>query len=551
MANAKILYTALLAVGLLTTTSCEDYLDVNTNPNGPDMVVDPHLYLPPMLSELALAIQFDGRYLGKYIGNWHGTATETVWDRHGYAGASDVAGQIWRSTYYTMGINLRDMIMKAEEQKKWDFVAVGYALQAFNWQLTTDYHGEIIYTQAFDPTLSAFNYDSQELVYGEVKRLGELALTYFEKAKAEPHPNSRLAEGDLLYGGDAGKWEKFTYGVLAINAHHLTNKANYNPDQVIDYVNKAFVNNADDASVRFQGSVSADANFWGPLRGNLISPSVRQSKFITGLLDGTNAVLTDASLVNKDPVATFATQHLKDPRLPTMLAVAPDGQYRGIAFIGSTEYANVNQRPNNLYGNVSDVAGVNTTGKYLFQNAGRFPIMTYAQLQFIKAEAAYKKGTKDVALTAYKAGVNAHMDFVRALTPTTDQATFDARRTLYMASVKLVPAAPADLTLSHILLQKYISQWAWGFVETWSDLRRYHYIGGEDGGTYEEVDTDPTNNVFRGYMLPPSYNNTVGKPAYRVRPRYNSEYIWNVESLRSIGALDANYQTVETWFSKK
>ncbi|GAB3203404.1 hypothetical protein ABID22_000844 [Pontibacter aydingkolensis] len=559
----KIIYTALMAASLFTFSGCESYLDVNTNPNGPDQMVMPHLYMSPILTEMALGIQFDGRYLGKYTANWHGQAADITWDRHGYAPGSDAAGQIWRSTYYTSGLNLVNMIKKAEEEKKWDFVAIGYALQAFNWQLTTDYHGEIIMSQAFDPTKSAFDYDSQEAVYAEVKRLAELALTYFEKHKAEPHPNSKLAEGDLMFGGNVAKWEKFTYGVLAINAHHLSNKPNYNPAKVIEYVDKSLASNADDATIRFNGAVSGDANFWGPMRGNLISPNVRQSKFIVGLLDGTNPVLRDATVDPvtevavpniKDPV--FTAQHLKDPRLPVMLSPAADGEYRGVGYGGVAEYTVTAQRPYNLYGTTSDAGAANATaqGKYLFQNAARFPIMTYAQMQFIKAEAAYKSGAKGVALEAYKKGVNAHMDFVRAYASATERTVFDQRRAAYMANTKLIPAAEANLTLSHIMLQKYVAQWAWGFVETWTDLRRYHYTGNESGGSYDEIDNDASDNVFRGFILPTDaglqfYSTNGGKPAYRVRPRYNSEYVWNIEALRTIGGLETNYHTKEMWFS--
>ncbi|MHC2992370.1 hypothetical protein OB13_12515 [Pontibacter sp. HJ8] len=558
----KIVYTALMAASLFTFSGCESYLDVNTNPNGPDQVVQPHLYLSPILAEMALGIQYDGRYLGKYIANWHSTGTDITWDRHGFASASDAAGQIWRSTYYTAGLNLKDLILKAEEEKKWDFVAVGYALQAYNWQLTTDYHGDIILSQAFDPTLSAFDYDSQEEVYAEVRRLAELSLTYFEKAKAEPHPNSQLASGDLMYAGDAAKWEKFVYGLLAIHYNNLSNKSSYDPAKVIEYVDKAFASGADDASIRFQGSVSADANFWGPMRGNLTDPNVRQSKFIVGLLDGTNPVLRDVQpnpetgvLVPTITDPVFAGQHLKDPRLPVMLAPAADGQYRGVSYAGVAEYTAADQRPYNLYGTNTDASNASAPGKYLFQNAARFPIMTYAQLQFVKAEAAYKKGDRVLALEAYTKAVNAHMDFVRNYASVADRTVFDQRRAAYMANPKMMPATADQLTLSHIMLQKYVAQWAWGFVNTWSDLRRYHYTGNESGGSYDEIDTDANDNVFRGYLLPTQaglqfFASNGGKPAYRMRPRYNSEYVWNVEALRAIGGMDQNYHTKETWFSK-
>ncbi|GAB2543262.1 SusD/RagB family nutrient-binding outer membrane lipoprotein [Rufibacter soli] len=564
----KIFVSTLIAASLFTTSGCENWLDVNTNPNGPDQVVEPHLYLAPILSELASAVQFDGRYIGKYIANWHGQVADATWDRHGYAAASDAAGQIWRSTYYTAGLNLRDLIAKAEEQKKWDFAGIGYAIQAFSWQITTDYHGEIIMSQAFDPSLAAFDYDEQQVVYEEVKRLSMKALESLDKANGpDQNPNSRISESDLIYGSATGttadavvlqreRWRKFVYGLLALNEHHLTNKASYNPAKVIEYVDKSFTSNADDAGVRFTGSVTADANAWGPMRGNLVSPNVRQSKFIVELMDGTNPVLRDPALIGQDPSTTFAGQHLKDPRLTTMLAPAGDGQYRGVLYNGVTEYSVTAQRPLNLYGTTSDAANATAAGKYLFQNSVKFPLMTYSQLQFTKAEAAFKANQGTVALDAYKKAVNAHMDFVKSLTPATEQAQFDARRTKYMASPAIVPATAANLTLSHIMLQKYIAQWAWAFVEQWTDLRRYHYVGGPDGGSYDVINTPDAERVFKGYKLPTDANvaffaSNNGKPAYRVRPRYNSEYIWNVEALRRIGALNADYHTYEMWFSKK
>jgi hypothetical protein len=41
-----------------------------------------------------------------------------------------------------------------------------------------------------------------------------------------------------------------------------------------------------------------------------------------------------------------------------------------------------------------------------------------------------------------------------------------------------------------------------------------------------------------------------GKMPYRVRPRFNSEYVWNFEALKAIGADKVDYHTLEMWFSK-
>lgn len=545
----KIVCASLFAVGTLATTSCDSYLDVNTNPNGPDQVVAPHLYLPSIQSDLALGIQFDSRYLGNYIQNWNYRDVNNTWDRHGYVAGSDAAGQLWRSVYWTMGENLTDMINKAEEEERWDFVGVGYILRAFGWQMLTDYHGEIIVKQAFEPGRTTFDYDSQEFVYEEVRRLTQLGIQNLERTDGKVG-SSTLAQGDLIYNGDRDKWLRFAYGLLAINESRLTNKSTFSPDKVIEYVDKALRSNGDDASVRFEGAVSNDTNFFGPRRGNL--NIYRQSKFVVSLLDGTNPALKDPALAGTDPV--FAGESLKDPRLPVLLAPANDGKYRGVTpGIGVTEYTVANERPRNLWATASDNVPATTPNKYLFGNNARFPLMTFSQLQFIKAEAAYIKGDKPTALDAYTKGVMAHMDFVKTFvtndssTPEDEVAVFEQRRSKYLASEELMPTTAEGLTLQKIMLQKYIAQFGWGFIETWSDLRRYDYIANEDG----TIDDNPDNNVFAGFVLPnPLFGQNQGKPAYRFRPRYNSEYMWNVASLEKIGGLEPDYHTVEMWFSK-
>ncbi|WP_026236482.1 SusD/RagB family nutrient-binding outer membrane lipoprotein [Pontibacter roseus] len=527
----KILFASLLTAGMFATTSCESYLDVNTNPNGPDQVVAPQFYLPAIQSELALGIQFDSRYLGKYVQNWNHVSANDVWDQHGYVASSDASGQLWRAVYYSMGANLTDMITRAEQEEKWDFAGVGYVLRAFGWQTLTDYHGEVIVSQAFEPGRTSFDYDTQEEIYAEVKRLTLLGIQNLERTDGNV-ASSQLSRGDLMYAGDRAKWLKFAYGLLAINEHHLSNKPSYNPDKVIEYVDKSLASNADDASVRFEGAVSNDTNFFGPRRGNL--NTFRQSKFIVSLLDGTNPAL-------QGPVAEGET-NLTDPRLPVMLAQAPDGQYRGVTpTVGVTEYE-VGKRPRNLWNTPTDVVAATTPNKYLFGNNERFPIMTYSQLQFIKAEAAFIKGDKAVALDAYTKGVNAHLDFVQkyvvndAATPEDEVAVYAQRKQAFQASEELLPKSPEGLTLQKIMLQKYVAQWGWGFLETWTDLRRYHY----------------SSEVFTGFELPnPLFGLNQGQPAYRFRPRYNSEYMWNVSALEKVGGLNPDYHTYEMWFSKK
>ncbi|WP_224997862.1 SusD/RagB family nutrient-binding outer membrane lipoprotein [Cesiribacter sp. SM1] len=532
----KILCASLIAVSLFATTACEDFLDVNTNPNGPDALLQPELFLPQIQSELAVAVQWDGRFAGFYTQNWGYTDVNYSLDLHANP-LADTYAQLWRAVYWSMGYNLSDMIESGELNKKYDFVGVGYILRAFGWQVLTDYHGPVIVTQAFDPDRRVFDYDDEQTVYAEIQRLLMLGIENLDRTDGLDAASSGLSEADLIYGGDREKWKKFAYGLLAINAHRLTNKSTYDPAQVIGYVDQALSSNADNAQIGFQGEVSANSNFFGPRRNNI--RYYRQSKFIVGLLDGSNPVLTDPALIGEDPQEQFAGQHLKDPRLTAMLAPSPDGQYRGVTpGVGFTEWpaALASQRPKTLW-NTLDIEATTEPQIYFFGNDALFPLMTYSQLQFIKAEAAWIANNKGMALEAYTAGVNAHMDFARNYAP--DKEVFDQRKAEYMASEELMPTTEAGLSLSKIMLQKYIATWGWGFLETWSDMRRYHY------------DQNAADPVYKGFVLPdPLHISNQEKPAYRARPRFNSEYMWNKQALEELGGFEEDYHTYETWFSK-
>jgi hypothetical protein len=150
-------------------------------------------------------------------------------------------------------------------------------------------------------------------------------------------------------------------------------------------------------------------------------------------------------------------------------------------------------------------------------------------------------GDQATALSAYTKGISASIDFVNARNLDDNQTPSQisgTEKTTFLASPNIVPAV---LTVSHIMSQKYIAQWAWGHNELWMDMRRYHY-----------TDIDPVSGteVFRGFTPPTAlYADNAGKIVQRIRPRYNSEYVWNQASLAVIGGLATDYHTVPLWIT--
>jgi hypothetical protein len=515
----------ILLVGAVTLASgCSDYLDVNTNPNGPQTVTA-NLYLPPMLHWLATSPQFDGRQVGRYTQEWvlTGVTAISTWDRMGYDPASDNGGQQWRDVYWTFGQNLIDMNSKATAEERWDLLGVGLILKAWGWQVLTDLHGEIVIKEAIDPSRTSFDYDTQDYAYQEVKRLLDSAIVLLQRNDGAVD-QVYLAKGDKIYNGDRAKWLKFAYGMRALSLNHFSNKSSYAPAAVIADVDRSFAGNADDALITYPAlsTDNADRNFWGTTRDNITS--YRQTQFIVNLMNGTQFGGT------------------ADPRMSKMLSPSPDGTCcRGldpnVLNFGALTAA---QQPNNFYG-YPGTQRLGLPSRYLFSDKSKIPVMTYSQLQFIKAEAALRMGDQGTALIAYRNGISSHIDFVNARNLDDNQAVTQIDATAkanFLASPTIVPAV---LTLSHIMSQKAIAQWAWGHNELWMDMRRYHY-----------TDVDPVSGtqVFRGFAPPSNlYPDNGGKVVQRIRPRYNSEYVWNSAALGAIGALATDYHTKPLWIT--
>jgi len=504
-------HIALLAASLTIAGGCSDYLDVNTNPNGPQDV-SAYLYLPPMLHWLVTSPQYDGRFVGHYTQEWISLSTNTspalTWGRMGFDPGSDNGAMQWRDVYWSLGQNLIDMNRKAEAESRWDLLGVGLILKAWGWQVLTDLHGPIIVKEAIDQSRTSFDYDTEDYAYQEVFRLLDSAIVLLNRTDGAVDAGY-LGQGDHIYNGDRVKWLKFAHGLKAISLNHFTDKSTYDPAAVIAEVDQSFSSNSDDALMTYpaQSPDLQDRNFNGPSRGNL--PLYRQTQFAVGLMDGTQFGGT------------------VDPRMSRMLAAAPDGLYHGLDPVNRTSGVPAAQQPGQLF------------GKYLFNDRSKVPAMTYSELQFVKAEAALRMGDQATALTAYRNAISSHIDFVNArnLDDNQNATQIDAAtKAAFLASPNIVPAV---LTLSHIMSQKYIALYGWGHNEMWLDMRRYHY-----------TDNDPVSGVevFRGFA-PPSilYGLNGGKLVYRIRPRFNSEYVWNRDALQTIGGLADDYHTVPLW----
>jgi Starch-binding associating with outer membrane len=562
MKKNKYIVVFAMFLAVITISGCKKYLDVNRDPDTPQ---DPDAasIFPAMLGAVPRGFQFDARYVSKFIQNFGVNSTGNVasFDNMGYASGSDANGEIWRQCYFGLGKNLDFIIESATKKGQWDYVGAAQILKGMMFQYATDYHGEIIFKEAFVENKAFFKYDDQETVYAGIDSILRAGINNLGRSDNDVTTN-RLSRGDYVYDGNNAKWIKFAWGLMARNAHRITNKVNYNADSVIVFCNRSLATSADDFLIPFDGAKNDDANFFGTFRNNLTL--FRQSDFVVRLLDGT-------VLANTAP--TPATAFNRDPRMKHMLTCSEDttggnGGFRGVgpatgdAFatltgvyaVGSTNWINARKRvptpwADSIYVNPSAAAFNPLYKRYLFADRAVCPVMTASEIQFIKSEAAFRKGDINTAHAAYLSGINLHFDFInRSTMPRGNVTLFNntfgpisaTERANYLASAN-VKSTPVALTLTDIMLQKYVSLWGWGFFETFVDMRRYHW-----------TDIDPATNaaVYKTFTFPTLFADNFGKPVYRVRPRFNSEYVWNRNELLRIGALNQDYHTYECWFSK-
>lgn len=361
-------------------------------------------------------------------------------------------------------------------------------------------------------------------------------------------------------------------------------------------------------------SQSSYNNFWGTYRTNL-SYSYFQHDYAVQVFTGT-VPKYDESTGEKLPVENNAyhpyeladnqiicdtlvteTGHY-DPRVAVKLATTDDPYYEymdnadsikarkyyGGSFTGKV--GSIGTAPS-FYGRTSTSTYSGTEhdgiGRWLYRDDAPYVLMTCAEIKFCLAETYWKLGQTDNAFNAFKEGVAADIDFTAKYiyegnegeATGGDKITSDLFASLageYLSGPFVEGLSMSDFSLSHIMMQKWVALYPWGAQEAWVDMRKYHYdidYSGNyptegDGWDISQIDQkwDTDNSkVYKGLFLPPAqvsgrkitfYTENNGSPCYRIRPRYNSEYMWNVPSLEALVPISGtaeNYQCSIPWFA--
>lgn len=200
---------------------------------------------------------------------------------------------------------------------------------------------------------------------------------------------------------------------------------------------------------------------------------------------------------------------------------------------------------------------VASTGSFQVRPVSDQEIVTLHEMNFIKAEVYMRKGDVANAYTAYKAGIQAHLDMMQAklgqwkatgFTATNpDMAPMDANAiNTYMNSAA---TSMAGFTMADIMLQKYIAMGC--SIENWNDMRRFNFSAGNVGGL---------GVVYPGYQRGPLFTGsaqlTGGSPVdvrywmrrWALPPTYEINYNSINTLALNIHATEPNIWSLPIWW---
>ncbi|RTQ46563.1 SusD/RagB family nutrient-binding outer membrane lipoprotein [Hymenobacter gummosus] len=511
----------LLLLGLLlgggALTSCEDFLNVNTDPNNP-VSSTPNFLLPGGISQ-AFQQQMFTSLTTAYITQYVVRRTPAASTDQYYFTTGNSTNTFNYLYFYAAG-NLNATIAAAQQEGSPYYVGAAKITLAMSLAHATDMLGDVPYSEAFQGAANYTpKYDPQEQVYQTIFRLLDEGIAEMQKpSSANLRPlylTTPSISGDILYRGDTQKWIRLANSLKARQLNHLTKKSSYNPTAVLAAVDAGFQGTADDAQLQFETPVppvTGSTNIFGTTRANFATGTY--SLNLLRYLNGNIANATYPGVV--------------DPRLPVMANTASQGANPGTA--GGT-----------TIGGVADFYY-----SWYARDLGYFETVTYHELKFIEAEAALKAGNRSRAFTAYRQGIEAHIrkisgggtfssQGISVTFPLITQGQIDA----YLASPAVAQTA-ADLTEKRIMEQKYIAMFL--NPESWSDMRRYDfrsdiyvnyaYPAGANP-ILNPVPTDPTQRKFPRRLAPPQ-----------------TETLYNPRAVDAAGGNRPDYVTIPVWWDQ-
>lgn len=412
----KISILSVFAFLLIFATSCDkDFETINTDPNNP-IAIESGLLMADALRNTTNVMY------STFVGGDMGSCWSQQWskvqynDEERYIPRGSVIQMVWDALYEDLGSDANVMYNLAVNEGNSNMQGVALVMKAYAFSVLADVYGDVPYSEAFktEEGILAPAYDTQQQVYAGVLAMLDEANGLFSATGGTINSTS-----DLVYAGDYSKWQKFANSLKFRTLMRISGTSDLDKVALQDAADRSFTSRSDEAKLIY---LSSDPNA-NPIYESIDYGNRHEFKV--------SDVLVDMLTANVDP------------RLEVYAQVNDGGIYRG----KPAGYADV---PNSTY-NYENVSAIGE--KYIEPELPGF-FMSYAELLFLKAEAAQKGYISGSAQTYYAQGIAASMDE-------------NGISNYSMINTTLTPGLELEL----IGNQKWLALFCQG-VEAWTEWRR-------------------------------------------------------------------------------
>lgn len=446
----KIILTAVIALSM-AFTSCDDYLDINNDPQSPNSGnLTPSLIFPG--AEMAFCNAYGdyfrivGGYFAQHSAQQFGTSNYLDYSKFMMSATrSDRAYQ--QLTMRCLG-NMTTVRAMAEASGEWGTALAVAVFRAAAYQTLTDCYGEIPYSEALDINNVNPKYDNGADIYAGI-------IAELDNALSKVNGNETVCTNFLLGGERASEWIKL--------ANSLKLRILMRESDAVDVKAKL------DALMQDDNFITEDVKWdgiWSDITGQA-NPYYTE-EFAPGRQQ--NVVM------NLALAATFKAAN--DPRMeawynPNISKGEYTGGVSGVNFspAPSSEYnANYFNRPNIVYNS---------------------PVyfMTLAEVEFFKAEYEARYGSAAAAKEHYEAAIAASFATAGVNAATTDVLT----------------AFPYDQTNYKrcIGIQKWVALAGTNSYEAYCEMRRLGYPAFGDAAGIQIYNINASPITFTPSLLQP------------------------------------------------
>lgn len=419
----SILYAGLL----VTTVACNDFGDMNVNPNNPSS--------PNTAALLTSALRTVGN-MNSQVGPGAFNMTPALYVQH-FGDVTYIEDSRYKTVNFSYNglyagplINLQQIITQntTESTKggaalygsNTNQIAIARILKAYIFQWITDRWGDVPYSKAlqgaqnFSPA-----FDKQQDIYNDL-------FKEWKEAAAQLTPGATV-QGDILYNGDITKWKKFANSLRMIAALRISkaDPAKAKTEFAAALADGVFTSNADNARYTFL----ADQNNENPLYNNYVRSNRK-----------------DFALSN-----TFVNylKSVSDPRLPFLAAKNQNGEYVGV--------------PYGVFPSPGKAQDFSLAASTISAQTAPAYILTYAEVLFAQSEAAQMGWIPGTAKSLYESAIKASMQ--QFMGTSYDETAFQT----YIAQPSV--AFDAAKAIEQISTQRWIALFNQG-TEAWSEWRR-------------------------------------------------------------------------------